>query len=196
MNVIRTVEDMKQYIETSRLILREWQEADIPHLARMNCDDKVMEYFLKTLSYEETIALYNQIQEEFKRYGFGAYAVEERKTGTFVGFVGLHNVTFEVDFAPAVEILWRLLPEFWGKGYATEAAIACLNYAKEELKLNEVVSFTSLLNKRSEQVMQKIGMTRIKEFNHPLVEPNHPLYRHVLYGIDLTTLKSIMLGLV
>ncbi len=181
---------MKQYIETPRLILRSWQESDIPHLARMNSDDKVIEYFLKTLSYEETIALYNQIQDEFKKYGFGAYAVEEKDTGAFVGFVGLHHVTFDVDFAPAIEILWRLLPEYWGKGYAKEAAIACLNYAKEELKRREIVSFTSLPNKRSEQVMQNIGMTRIKEFNHPLVEPDHPLYRHVLYGIDLTTLKK------
>jgi RimJ/RimL family protein N-acetyltransferase len=180
---------MKQYIETQRLILRSWQEADIPHLARMNSDDRVMEYFLKTLSYEETIALYNQIQEEFKRYGFGAYAVEERETGAFIGFVGLHNVTFEVDFAPAVEILWRLLPEYWGKGYAAEAAKAYLKYAKDELKLKEIVSFTSLPNKRSEHVMQKIGMTRIKEFAHPLVEPNHPLYRHILYRVDLATSK-------
>lgn len=174
---------MKHYIETQRLILRSWQDEDIPHLARMNSDERVMEYFLKTLSYEETITLYNQIQEEFTRYGFGAYAVQEKQSGAFVGFVGLHNVTFEVDFAPAVEILWRLLPEFWGKGYATEAAKACLNYAKDELKLNKVVSFTSLPNKRSEQVMQKIGMTRIKEFDHPKVEPEHPLLKHVLYKI-------------
>lgn len=146
---------MKQYFETQRLIFRSWQEEDISYLARLNSDDKVMEYFLKKLSYQQTIALYNQIQEEFTIYGFEAYSVEEKETGVFIGFVGLHNVTFEVDFAPAVEILWRLLPEFWGKGYATEAAIACLNYAKEELKLKEIVSFTSLLNKRSEHVMQK-----------------------------------------
>lgn len=174
---------MKHYIETQRLILRLWQEDDIPHLARMNSDERVMEYFLKTLSYEETITLYNQIQEEFKRYGFGAYAAQEKQSGAFVGFVGLHNVTFDVDFAPAVEIWWRLLPEFWGKGYATEAAKACLNYAKDELKLKEVVSFTSLPNKRSESVMQKIGMIRIKEFDHPKVEPEHPLHKHVLYKV-------------
>lgn len=175
----------KRYIETQRLILRSWQEEDIPHLARLNNDEKVMEYFLKRLSYEETIALYNQIQEEFIASGFGAYAVEEKETGAFIGFVGLHHVTFEIDFAPAIEILWRLLPEFWGKGYATEAATACLEYAKQELKLPEIVSFTSLPNTRSEQVMQKIGMTRVKEFNHPLVDPTHPLYRHILYKIVL-----------
>ena len=144
---------MKQYIETRRLILRSWQEADIPHLARMNSDDKVMEYFLKRLSNEETIVMYNQIQDEFARYGFGAYAVAEKDTGTFVGFIGLHNVTFEVDFAPAVEILWRLLPEFWGKGYATEDALACLDYGKDEIKLKEVVPFHSLPDKPPESVM-------------------------------------------
>lgn len=181
---------MIQYIETQRLILRSWQERDIPQLARMNKDDKVMEYFLKKLSYEETNDFYNQIQEELMASGFGTYAVEVKDTGAFIGFVGLHNVTFDVDFVPAIEIRWRLLPEFWGKGYATEAARACLNYAKDELKLKEIVSFTSLPNKRSEHVMQKIGMTRIKEFGHPLVEPNHPLYRHILYKIDLTTLEK------
>lgn len=181
---------MKQYIETTRLILRDWKEEDIPYFARLNSDDKVMEYFLKKLSYKETIDLYNKIQEEFIAYGFGAYAVEEKDSGVFIGIVGLHNVTFEIDFTPAVEILWRLLPEFWGKGYAMEAAMACLNYAKDELKLKEIVSFTSLPNKRSEYVMQKIGMTRIKEFNHPLVGPNHPLYRHILYRMDLATLEK------
>lgn len=106
---------MKHYIETQRLILRSWQEEDIPHLARMNGNERVMEYFLKTLSYEETITLYNQIQEEFTKYGFGAYAVQEKQSGAFVGFVGLHNVTFEVDFAPAVEILWATATRILGQ---------------------------------------------------------------------------------
>lgn len=179
---------MKIYIETQRLILRTWQEEDIPHLARLNSDEKVMEYFLKPLSYQETVDLYSKIQSELTTYGYGVYAVKEKETGAFVGFVGLHNVTFEVDFAPAVEILWRILPEFWGKGYASEAAKACLNYAQNELNLKEIVAFTSLPNTRSEHVMQRIGMKHVKEFNHPLVEPNHPLLRHVLYKIDLTTL--------
>ena len=172
-----------KHIETPRLILREWTETDIPEFARLNSDERVMEYFLKPLSYRETVDFYNRIQEEFKTHGFGLYAVEDKVTRAFMGYVGLHNVTFEIDFAPTVEIGWRLLPEFWGKGYATEAAMVCVGYAKRDLKLQEIVSFTSLLNKRSERVMQKIGMTRIKEFNHPLVEPHHPLYKHVLYSI-------------
>lgn len=174
---------MWHYIESDRLILRDWKDEDLPDFARLNSDSRVMEYFLKTLSYEETIGFYNRIQTEFKTYGFGLYAVERKEDHAFIGFVGLHNVTFDVDFAPSVEIGWRLLPEFWGKGYATEAASVCLEYAKNELKLQEVCSFTSIPNKRSERVMQKIGMTRVKEFNHPLVDSKHPLYRHILYKI-------------
>lgn len=176
---------MKQYIDTPRLTLRDWKEEDIPEFARLNCNERVMEYFSKPLSYEESVEFYNLIQDEFRAYGFGPYAVERKEDHAFIGYVGLHNITFEVDFAPAVEILWRILPEFWGKGYATEAATACLEYAKKELKIEEIVSFTSLPNKRSDRVMQKIGMTRVKEFNHPLVEPTHPLYRHILYRIEL-----------
>lgn len=175
----------KQYIETPRLILRSWKDEDMVEFARLNSDERVMEYFLKKLSYNETIDFYNHIQTEFEAYGFGLYAVEEKQNNVFIGYVGLHNITFDVDFAPAVEIGWRLLPESWNQGYATEAALACLDYAAAELQLNEICAFTSLLNKASERVMQKIGMKRIKEFNHPLVEPTNRLYRHVLYKIQL-----------
>lgn len=175
----------KQYIETPRLILRSWQEGDIAEFARLNNDERVMEFFLKALSYDETMDFYNRIQAEFETYGFGLYAVEEKQSNAFIGYVGLHNVTFDVDFAPAVEIGWRLLSEFWNQGYATEAASACLNYAATELQQSDICSFTSLLNKPSERVMQKIGMNRIKEFDHPLVEPTHKLCRHVLYTIQL-----------
>lgn len=172
---------VKVYMETPRLLLREWKEDDISEFIRLNNDDRVMEYFLNKLSDQETIAFYHRIQEEFAALDFGLYAVECKENHAFMGCVGLHKVTFAIDFAPAVEIAWRLLPEFWSKGYATEAASACLEYAKNQLMLKEVYSFTSLLNKRSERVMQKIGMKRVKEFNHPLVDSQHPLYRHVLY---------------
>lgn len=176
---------VKQYIETSRLLLRDWKEEDIPAFVRLNSDEKAMEYFLDTLSYEETVGFYHRIQEEFETCGYGLYAVERKEDGTFMGYVGLHRITFDIEIVPAVEIGWRLLPEYWNRGYATEAALACLDYARDRLKMKELYSFTSLLNKRSERVMQKIGMKRVKEFSHPLVDSSHPLCRHVLYKIDL-----------
>ena len=97
----------------------------------------------------------------------------------------LHQITFDVDFAPGIEIGWRLAHEYWGRGYAPEAATACLEYARESLDIKELFSFTSLPNQRSERVMQKIGMERVREFGHPLVPAEYPLHRHVLYHIDL-----------
>lgn len=168
-------------IETSDLLLRHWHDRDIAPFAQLNSDERAMEYFLAPLSYQETVELYDRIQDEFSSHGFGVFAIEHRDSGAFVGCVGLHNVGFEADFTPAIEIMWRLLPQYWGNGYATQAARACLRYAKKELGFEKIVAFTTIANKRSERVMQKIGMTRVGEFDHPLVEANHPLCRHILY---------------
>lgn len=172
------------YIETPRLSLRDWKEEDIADFAQMNSDESVMEFFLNTLTEAETVAFYHRIQKEFEECGYGLYAVECKDTHCFLGFVGFHHITFNVDFAPGVEIGWRLTHDAWGKGYATEAATACLDYAKNILKLKKLYSFTSLPNKRSERVMQKIGLQLEKEFNHPLVEEGHWLRRHLLYKIE------------
>lgn len=171
------------YIETPRLLLRDWKATDILPFARINSDDRVMEFFLNKLTEAETIAFYHRIRQEFEEYGYGLYAVESKESHAFLGYVGFHHFTFSADFAPGVEIGWRLCKEAWGKGYATEAASACLHYAKNNLKLKEVYSFTSVPNKRSARVMQKIGMSFEKEFDHPLVESGHWLLRHVLYKV-------------
>ena len=104
--------------------------------------------------------------------------------GKFIGYIGLHHTNFETDFCPCIEIGWRLCENSWGRGYATEGARACLDYAFRQLQLPEIYSFTSLPNRRSERVMQKIGLQKIGEFDHPLVPAGHPLLRHVLYRAE------------
>ena len=143
-----------------------------------------MEFFRKELSDQETFDYYTRIQQRLASNQHVLYSVKKNEDHSFVGYVRLHTDTFDIDFAPAIEIGWRLIPEVWNKGYATEAALACLEHAKTVLKLKELYSFTSLPNKRSERVMQKIGMVKTKEFDHPLVEANHPLLRHVLYKVE------------
>ena len=90
---------MQTYIETSRLILRDWKEEDIPLFALMNADPHVMEYFLQPLTPEESLNFYHRIQKEFQTCGFGLYAVERKEDHTFMGYTGLHQITFDVDFA-------------------------------------------------------------------------------------------------
>ncbi|SFT15330.1 GNAT family N-acetyltransferase [Paenibacillus sp. BC26] len=174
------------YLETARLRLRDWEEADLAPFAEMNADEEVMRYFPKPLSADETKVFYNNIVSEFAECGFGLYAVEVKETNRFIGFIGFHHATFESDFTPCIEIGWRLKKEAWGKGYATEGAAACLDYGFNGLGFSDVYSFTADMNKPSSQVMVKIGMNFMKHFNHPRVEAGSPLCKHVLYHISVS----------
>ena len=95
-------------IETDRLILRPWKAEDLPLFAKMNRDSRVMRYFPSILTDEQTKSFYKRIQTEFERNGWGLYAVELKSNGTFIGYVGLHEIGFDTDFTPGVEIGWRL----------------------------------------------------------------------------------------
>ncbi len=143
-----------------------------------------MRYFPATLNEAETEAFYNRIQDEFNRYHRGLYAVEIKTTGEFIGYVGLHEIGFEADFTPGIEIGWRLAADYHNQGYATEAAKAVLKLAKES-GIGRLYSFTAKINSPSERVMQKIGMVRVGEFKHPKLSVDSPLSDHVLYRIDL-----------
>ena len=179
------------YLETEHLILRDWKAEDLSIFVRMNQDPRVMEFFLHPLTEMESRNFYDRIRMEIEEYGYGLYAVELKLSGEFIGYIGLHHTQFEADFCPCLEIGWRLCKSAWGKGYATEGAKACLNYAFTQFQVPELYSFTSLPNKRSERVMQKIGMQKIKEFDHPLVPDGHPLLRHVLYKAESVNLHLL-----
>ena len=131
-------------LETNSLILRDLQESDLPALIAMNQDPEVMQYFPKPYSQAESLRLYQGIQDEVKAYGYSLWAVEEKDSREFIGLVGLHHSDLRI-FAgkEAVEIGWRLRKEFWNRGYATEAAQACLDCAFQQAGLLEVYSFTS-----------------------------------------------------
>lgn len=173
------------YIETDRLILRDWKESDLKIFQQMNQDPIIMEYFPKMLSFDESREFYERINLEIKNRNYGLYAVEIKKTKEFVGFTGFHYTVMDTDFSPCIEIGWRYTRKAWGYGYATEAAKACLNYAKESISFKEVYSFTSSINKRSENVMKKIGMKKVRNFEHPTIQNGHKLREHVLYKIEL-----------
>lgn len=170
-------------IETKRLILRQWQTQDFPLFAKMNGSAIVMKYFENTLSQAKSDELANRLKDLIAQRGWGLWALEEKVTGHFVGFVGLNEAPDTLPCSPAVEIGWRLSNEFWGKGYATEAAKASLSYAFNSLKLEKVVSFTAIINAPSIRVMERIGMQNTKQnFPHPGVKGNR-LKEHVLYQI-------------
>jgi ribosomal-protein-alanine N-acetyltransferase len=170
------------YFESERLIFRDWVEPDKMDFRRMNSDPEVMEFFLKPLTAEESDAFLQRIVDEIKKLGFGLFAVETKCDGEFIGYIGFSEITsFQADFTPAIEIGWRLCKEAWGKGYATEGAKACLEYAEKNLNLDKVYSMTAKINLRSQKVMKKIGMVWDRDFLRPTVPDGHPLKDHVLY---------------
>ncbi len=180
-----------KYLETERLILRDWKDEDIAPFARMNADPIVMEYFPRRLDEKATARLVGRFQDHFEKHGYGPYAIELKKTGEFIGFVGLHDVEFQAAFTPATEIAWRLDYGHWGQGYATEAARAVLDLAFNQLSLKEIVAFAVYDNEAAIHIMEKLGMKRDPkgDFDYPALAADHPLSKCVLYRLtakDLT----------
>lgn len=171
-------------LETERLLLRPWQSEDSEAFAQLNANVEVMRYFPHTLSKRESDELLAKFQARFETQGgWGLWATIEKTSGAFIGFVGLNRPEYALPFSPCVEVSWRLLPDFWGKGYAIEAANAALKFAFDALNLDEVVAFTTLNNTPSQRVMQRLKMQLHGQFTHPLLEASHPLAQHVLYKL-------------
>lgn len=146
-----------------------------------------MEFFPFRRSRVESDRFLEKLRDDIAVTGLGFTALELVKTGETIGFAGLARTNL-APFVPygAVEIGWRLAPEFWGMGYVTEAAEALLAFGFQELGLAEIVSFAVWNNERSIAVMKRIGMSRDPscDFNHPGVPDSHPhLKRHVFYRL-------------
>jgi RimJ/RimL family protein N-acetyltransferase len=170
--------------ETTRLRMRQWRESDRAPFAAMNADPVVMEFFASPPSPAASDASIKAWQAQFAEQGWSNWAVELRESGEFIGFTGLSVPRRIFPFSPCVEVGWRLARQFWGKGFATEAARSALYVAFERLALTEVVSFTAVGNLRSRAVMQRIGMHNTdQDFEHPGIGEGHPLRLHCLYRV-------------
>jgi RimJ/RimL family protein N-acetyltransferase len=172
-------------LRTDRLLLRPWTDDDLPPFAALNADPVVMEHFPATLTREESDLMVERIGVRFAETGLYLWAVEVPGATPFIGFVGLSAPGFHAAFTPCVEVGWRLDRKAWGKGYAIEAARTVVADGFARLGLDEIVSFTTSTNLRSQRVMQRLGMTRdpAEDFDHPNLPPGHPLRRHVLYRL-------------
>lgn len=167
-------------LHTPRFVLRPWLDSDRQPFAALNADPEVMRYFPAPLTREESDAMADRIALLMNRQGWGFWAVERTRDKAFMGFVGLHQPE-DLPFSPCTEVGWRLAHPFWGCGYATEAAFACLAFAFGQLGLPSVVAFTAASNIRSQGVMRRLGMTLDSHFDHPRLPDDHPLKPHVLY---------------
>jgi ribosomal-protein-alanine N-acetyltransferase len=182
-------------IATPRLVLRPFMEVDLDPFFALNTHPLVVESLGSSPTRAESDAMVERYGAEMEREGWGLWAVDVAGGdaggdgdggAVFAGMVGLHRVNPSLPCAPAVEVGWRLHPDHWGRGYASEAAAAALTYGFDHGGLREVVAFTTTVNTRSQAVMERIGMHRDLrgDFDHPNLPAGSPLRRHVLYRIS------------
>ena len=176
---------MPNVLRTDRLLLRDWRESDLDPFAALNGDPEVMAFMPAILDRVASDALAARIRAHFEDHGFGLWAVEVPGAAPFIGYVGLAVPRFTTAFTPCVEVGWRLARAYWGRGYATEAARAAIEFGFQTAALEEIVSFTVPANVRSIAVMERLGMTRDQadDFEHPSLPEGHPSRTHVLYRL-------------
>ena len=133
-------------LPTPRLLLRQWQPSDLEPFALMSSDADVMRDYPAPWSREQSDVFAQRVMRLIDERGWGFWAIEERASRQFIGFVGLHIPSHELPFSPCVEVGWRLAKPYWGLGYATEAAQSAISFGFQQLHLKELVAFTAITN--------------------------------------------------
>ena len=167
-------------IETERLLIRNLSTEDSQGLFEMDSDPEVQKYLgnqpIENKS-EATVYIEN-IQKEYKKFGSGRWAVIEKKTGNFIGWCGLKFISTEINSkSQYYDLGYRFIKKYWGKGYATESALACLKYGFEELNQEEIFAMVELNHLASRNILSKLGMKEMNEFEYD----NTP---HIFYKIS------------
>lgn len=176
-------------IDTDRLTLRPWRDADREPFHAMCQDPEVMQHLGPPLGRTECDAAVDRMMALQSGRGHCFWAVERKSDFAFLGFCGLKIATDEGPVCGDVEIGWRLRRDAWGKGYAREAARASLDWGFANLPVGRIVAMTVDANRRSWNLMEWLGMSRRPDldFAHPRLPEGHPLRPHIVYVIDRTT---------
>ena len=176
---------MENYLfKSERLGFRNWIGKDRLKMALINEDAEVMAFFPSIQNKVQTDQFVDRMILQFSKNGFCYFAVDKLETNEFIGFIGVSEQTFESSFTPCVDIGWRLAQKEWGKGYATEGAKKCLDFAFNQIGLQTIKSTCPEINDASERVMIKLGMTKTMAFNHPLLRDHKTIESCVLYEIE------------
>ncbi len=165
-------------LQTDRLLLRDWRGDDLEPMTAINQDVRVAEWLGGVNNRDQTEARMKVWIDQWNERGYGQWAVEERASQQLVGRVGF---TTHADWTASphdAEIGWALAFDSWNRGYATEAASAVLEWARQNADLKSLISVTLPDNVRSRRVMEKLGLTYAGQTTWRGRE-------HVWYGIEL-----------
>jgi len=160
---------MQIFLETARLVLRQFTEDDVENLVELDSDPDVMHFInggRPTPRREIVDDVLPAFLDHYERFaGLGFWAAMEKSSGRFVGWFHFRPAT---DARPdEVELGYRLRKSFWGKGYATEGSRALIHKGFAELGVQRVVAFTMVVNVASRRVMEKAGLRLVRTFHQP-----------------------------
>jgi RimJ/RimL family protein N-acetyltransferase len=158
---------MKFHIETERLLLRELRPSDDEGMFALDSDPEVLKYFNIPVitSIDEARETIAKIRQQYTDFGIGRWAAIEKSSGEFIGWSGLKfRSEPENGNGDFHDVGYRLIPKYWGKGYATESAKAALVYAFNTMQLQEVVGTCNELNLASRRALEKCGLTFVRKF--------------------------------
>jgi RimJ/RimL family protein N-acetyltransferase len=172
-------------IETERLILRAFRNADREPLAEVNGHPDVGAWLDGALTREQSDAIIERVNAHIAEHGFGFFAAERKADGKLIGMIGLQILTPDLPEAGGIELGWRLHPVAQGSGLATEGARAARDWAFANLDVAALHAITAQTNVRSQAVMRNIGMVHdpARDFDHPRLAEDHPLRRHVFFSV-------------
>ena len=176
-------------IETDRLVLRGWIEGDVAPFHAMCTDPTVMEYLGPPLSLGDAEAAAARQNALLADIGYCFWAVERKADRAFLGFCGLKPGAPGTPIEGRIEIGWRFAAEYWGRGYAREAAAASLAWGWKNGDADNIWAMTVLANARSWGLMERLGMTRRHDlnFDHPQPSLEARLKPHIVYRIGRPT---------
>ena len=172
-------------IETERLILRSWREADQAPFHAICADPQVMATLGPVMDRAQSDALILRVRATEAAHGMTFWAMERKADGALLGWCGLIPGAEGTPIAGEDEIGWRLGSAYWGLGYAREAAEATLDWGWHVRGSREIAAITAAVNRRSWALMDRLGMVRAadQDFDHPKVPPDSALRPHITYRI-------------
>ena len=169
---------MKFYLETERLILREFRESETEGIFELDSNAEVHKYLGNNpiTTYKQAEDIITFFEEQYKERGIGRFAAFEKESGEFIGWSWLKLNTGEKEelngFTDFIDIGYRFIPRFWGKGYASESAFACLDFGFKEMNYDIIYGAADVENIGSNKILQKIGLQFVNEFGFKGVDVN------------------------
>lgn len=172
-------------IRTDRLVLRRWEERDLPAFRAQDADPLVRRFMGPLLTADQSDAVRERHRGYERAHGLGFLTVERQADGAVLGFCGLKPGAPATPIEGEVEIGWLFGAEHWGQGYAAEAAQGVLDWAWGHLDAPSIAAITTAANAGSRKVMDRIGMVHepADDFLHPLLADDPALRAHVTYRI-------------